>query len=129
MEEEYEIIPVSPIRRIERRLERLERIGTGSESNKELIEIVKANQHVIDDMVRINSEMMSRMSSLLESVHTMTGKVNEFMSRIEVAGEKPSENSEESKDLERKMDERLVKLEKRVNAMLLTAIAKRKAGQ
>ncbi len=128
MEEEYEIIPVSPIRRLEKRMERIEKLGTSSESNKELIEIVKANQHVIDDMVRINSEMMSRMSGLLESVNSMTGKVNEFMTRLEVVSEKPGETGEETKELERKVDERLVKLEKRVNALLLTAMTKRKAA-
>lgn len=126
MEDEYEIIPVSPLRRMERRIDRIEKSG-GTEASKELIEILKANQRVIDDMVKFNAEMMTKVSTLLESVNAMTGRVNDFMTRIEVIGAQPAENEGE---LEKKVDERLGKLEKRVNALLLTSLAvKRKAQQ
>ena len=126
MEEEFEIVPLSPIRRLERRMERVERSGGSSDAVHELLEIVKTNQRVIDEMVRINTDMMSKITSLIESVSSMTGRVNDFMSRIEVVGYKPSEAADVSGALEKKMDERLAKLEKRVNALLFTAVAQQK---
>ena len=39
MEEEYELIPMNPIRRIEKRMERIESAGTSTDVIKELIDI------------------------------------------------------------------------------------------
>jgi uncharacterized coiled-coil protein SlyX len=120
MTDEYELIPMDPIRRVEKRLERLEKSGSGSDTIRELTEIVRANQHVIDDVVKINSDMVKRISDLLNSVDTLTGKLNEFINRIEVA----SEGTEEKGEAMEKIDERLAKLEKRLNALLLSVLPK-----
>ena len=116
MAEEFELIPMDPIRRVERRLERIERSGSSSETIKELTEIVRANQHVIDDVVRINSDMVKRISDLLNSVDTLTGKLSEFIKRVEIT----SEGGEEKEAAMEKIDERLAKLEKRLNALILS---------
>ncbi len=123
MEDEYELIPMSPIRRLEKRLERVEKTGTAAETTKELIEIVRANQHVIDDVVKMNSEMISRIGELLSSVNTMTIRISEFMERIEVTPEQGG--AEESVD-KKETEERLVKLEKRLNALVLSAMARKR---
>lgn len=117
-EDEYELIPLSPIRRLERRMEKMEKTGTSLETTRELIEIVRANQSVIDEMVKINSEMMRKVTDLLNTVSELTLKMNDFMSRIEFSGEEPKEES--------KSDERMEKLEKRVNALLLSSVARSK---
>jgi len=116
MTEEYELIPMDPIRRVERRIERLEKSGSGNETIRELTDIVRANQHVIDDVVKINSDIVKRVSDLLTSVDTLTGKLNEFMNRIEVS----STGTEGKDEVVEKVDERLSKLEKRLNALLLS---------
>lgn len=122
MEEEYELVPMSPIRRLEKRMDKVEKTGSAGETTKELIEIVRANQHVIDEMVRINSMMIERISELLSSVNSMTQRMEDFLGRIEIASGGP----EGSDDLEKKVDERLAKLEKRLNSLLLASISKSK---
>lgn len=119
-EEEYEIIPMSPVRRLERRMEKMERVGTSQETTRELIEIVRANQSVIDEMVKINSEMMKKVTDLLNNVSELTVKINDFMGRIEFSGGEGEPNQE----LEKKVDERLSKLEKRLNSVLLSNVVR-----
>ena len=126
MEDEYELIPLSPIRRMEKRLERLERTGTATETIKELTEIVRANQSVVDNVIKLNAEMLFKVSEMVNSVNAMTSKMNDFISRIEVASAGKAEESEEGSELERKVDERLSKLEKRMNAILLSSMKVRR---
>lgn len=123
MEDEYELIPMNPIRRLEKRMERMERTGSANETTKELIEIVRANQHVIDDVVRMNAEMISRMSELLGSVNSMTAKINDFMGRLEVASEHGEADDSGAK---KELDDRMIKLEKRLNALVLSTLARKK---
>ncbi len=120
MEEEYELIPVSPLKKMEKRIEKLETTGTSKESIKELIEIVRANQHVIDDVVRVNSDMMKRVSELITAVSNQNNKLNDFMSRIEFS--ESGEEQGEQGGVEKRIDERLEKLEKRVNALILSSM-------
>lgn len=125
MEDEYELIPMSPIRRLEKRMEKMEKSGASSDTTKELIEIVRANQHVIDDMVKMNAEMMNRVGELLISVNAMTNKITDFMNRIEVS---TVEEGGEGNETKKEVDDRLVKLEKRLNALILSSMAKRRAA-
>ena len=118
-EEEYEIVPVGPIRRIEKRVERMERSGSGNEMVKELIDVVRTNQKIIDEVVKINSEMINRVSELSAHVTQMTEKLNDFLERIEVgeaeSAEAPVQNNPE-------VEQRMQKLEKRINSMLLSTM-------
>ncbi len=126
MEDEYELIPLSPIRRIEKRLERLERTGTATETIKELTEIVRTNQHVVDNVIKLNAEMLSKVSEMVTAVNAMTVKMNDFISRIEIASAGKVEEPEEGGGLEKRVDERLSKLEKRMNAILLSSMKVRR---
>lgn len=127
MEEDYEIVPLNPIRRLEKRLERVEKTDYSSDTIKDLVNIVKSNQRIVDEIVKMNSTMLNRVTELLESVNSLTEKMNNFMERIEVVSEAPKEPEEEKvKEIDSKVDERLVKLEKRVNSLLLSSIAKTK---
>ncbi len=115
-EEEYELVPLNPIRRVEKRLERLEKAGTGNEIMKELIDIVKTNQQIVDDVVRINSEMIKRVGELSETVGKSISKLDEFTSRIEMV-EGENQQPEQNTEMQAKLD----RLEKRINTMLTTA--------
>jgi uncharacterized coiled-coil protein SlyX len=123
-EEEYELVPLSPLRRIERRIERLEKTSVSQELNRELLEIVRANQQVVDDLVRTNSEMISRVAELSTAVNNLIAKIGDFISRIEIE-EAPIESSS-VREVEQKLNERLDKLEKRINALILTTAARKR---
>ncbi len=130
MEEEYEMIPMGPIRKLERRVDRVEKTGATTETIRELVDIVRSNQRVIDDIVKINSDMMNRVSNLISSVGGLNDKINDFMSRIEMTSEpepqheevvvKSQEKEEKYKEIEEKVGERMDKLEKRVNLLILS---------
>ncbi|MBI4896504.1 MAG: hypothetical protein HY832_03055 [Candidatus Aenigmarchaeota archaeon] len=135
MEDEYELIPMSPIRRIEKRVERIEHAGVGNDMIKELVDVVRTNQQIVDDIVKINSEMMNKLGDLSGAVGKMTDKVDEFMNRIEIVGshegpigEETATISQQTRDTE-DIDRRLQKLEKRINALLLAKMAKNRMQQ
>ncbi|MBI2232469.1 MAG: hypothetical protein HYU56_00990 [Candidatus Aenigmarchaeota archaeon] len=132
-EEEYELVPLSPIRRLERKMEVVEKRTISHETIREVLEIIKSNQELVEDIVKVNSEMISRVSDLAENVNMLIVKVNDFVSRIEIAASeesgKQTETPENTSDADKKMDERLMKLEKRVNAVILSSLAKQKIAR
>jgi uncharacterized coiled-coil protein SlyX len=128
-EEEYELVPLSPLRKMEKRLERVEKGSTSQEMMKELIDVVKTNQQIVDDMVKINSEIINKIADLSASVSSMVAKMDEFMSRIEVEGgieEGPAKSAAEVVTAAPAADARLDRLEKRINSLILATMAKNK---
>ncbi|MBS3056042.1 MAG: hypothetical protein J4473_01260 [Candidatus Aenigmarchaeota archaeon] len=126
--EEYELIPMNPIRRIEKRIDQLEKGGSGMGTIKELVEIVKINQQVVDDIVKINSEIVNKVTNLSSSVDNLANKVQDFMDRIEVVGEEQGSAAEDTGEkfdnIERKLDDRLSKIERRINSMIVSRVPK-----
>lgn len=131
-EEEYELVPLSPIRRLERRMELIEKKTISQETIKDVLDIIKSNQELVEDIVKVNSEMIRRVSDMTDNVNMLIAKVNDFVSRIEIAAaEETSKQPEsaESGDAEKRLDERLAKLEKRVNAVILSSLGKQKIAR
>ena len=118
-EEEYELVPVGPIRKMEKRIERIERSGTSNDMVKELIDVVRTNQKIVDEVVKINTEMINRVSQLAEHVQQLTGKVNDFLERVEI-GEVEAPAAVEERNPE--TEQRIQKLEKRINSLLLSTM-------
>ena len=82
MDEDYEIIPTSPIRKLEQRLGRLESTSSSSESQRlieQIIELIKSNQRIIDDIVKSDSELRSEISRLPVKLDNLTAKMDEFL--------------------------------------------------
>lgn len=115
-EEEYELVPLSPIRRLEKRVDRVERSAGSSEMVKDLIDVVRTNQQIVDEIVKINSEMINRVTELSSAVTDLTTRINDFMDRLEVV---------EASESEPEKDGRIEKLEKKLNTLLLRTMAKR----
>ena len=134
-EDEYELVPLSPLRKVEKRLQNLEKGGTNSEMIKELVTVVKTNQQVVDDIIKINSDVINKISDLSASVNNMTNKLNDFMERLEIVEEHPIEKGElqeeekSGEDVAARLDERLSKMEKRINALIISSMAKTRLSQ
>ena len=124
MEDEYEIVPINPLRKLEKRVDEVEKSGVTADTLKELIDIVKANQRVVDDVVKINSDMMNKVSILTNSVNGLSEKVHDFINRIELSGPPMMDERYKYRQIgeriEGQMDERLSTLEKRVNSLILS---------
>ncbi|GEM_PF-1396728 len=125
-QEEYELVPMNPIRRLEKKMERMEKSSAGGEMVKELIDVVRTNQQIVDDIVKINSDMIGRVSSLSTSVQQMTEKLNEFMNRLEVVGSASPEVAVQATEQNDETVRRLERLEKRINSLVLSSAAKRR---
>ena len=124
-EEEYEIVPVGPLRRIERRMEKIEKGTPSTDMVKELIEVVRTNQKIIDEVVKINSEMINRVSDLATHVSQLNERMTDFLDRVEVSSETEQPPPVQQQKNVEEMDARMQKLEKRINSVLLSSMRNR----
>ncbi|MFH0889772.1 MAG: hypothetical protein V1836_01345 [Candidatus Aenigmatarchaeota archaeon] len=88
--EEYEIIALSPIRRLERRIDQIEGGTSAKEMNKlvdEMIELIKANQQIVDDLVRANLDLRNEISRIPSKIDELLGTLNEFVSLLKAASQ------------------------------------------
>lgn len=134
-QEEYEIVPLDPIRSLERKVDRLEASMTGKTVSQEYLELVRTNQQVVDDLVKMNTEVINRLLQLSDSINNLVVKLNDFMNRFEIAGggEESGERvkllEDEGKRMRDSYEElldKMNKLEKRINSVLLTRVPMRR---
>ncbi len=88
--DEYEIIAMTPLRRLERRLDQIEGGTSAKEINKlvdEMIELIKANQQIVDDLVRANLDLRNEISRLPGKMDELMGTLNEFVSLLKAASQ------------------------------------------
>jgi len=88
--EEYEVVALSPVRRLERRLDQMESGTTAKEINKlvdEMIELIKANQQIVDDLVRANLDLRNEISRIPGKMDELMGTLNEFVSLLKAASQ------------------------------------------
>ncbi|MBI4895594.1 MAG: hypothetical protein HY831_03825 [Candidatus Aenigmarchaeota archaeon] len=114
-EHEFELVPISPVRKLERRVEELEHNTVTHRDLKDMFLIVKANQQSVDEIVKLNRSMMERIADLANASANIVSKMNDFLSRIEI------EELPEAKEIRGITDynERLTKMENRLNALIL----------
>lgn len=81
-EEMYEVIPTSPIRKLQNRMDDLESSSATSEVQRlieQIIELIKSNQRIIDDIVKSDSELRNELSRLPGRLDNMVSKMDEFL--------------------------------------------------
>ena len=79
--EEYELVPITPMRQIEKRLEAIEKGGPGQKAIAELIETLRANQSIFQEVVHFNTEMIRRVSDLVSVVSTLSTQISEMTAK------------------------------------------------
>jgi len=89
-DDEFEIIPTSPIRRLEKRVEKVEG-GTYSSEVRRLIEqvidLIKANQKIIDSTIKANNDLISEVSKLPKKMDDLILEMREFMKLLKISAE------------------------------------------
>jgi len=78
----YEVIPTSPIRKLEKRMNTLESSSSASEVQRlieQIIELIKSNQRIIDDVIKSDSELRGEISRLPGKLDTLVSRMNEFL--------------------------------------------------
>lgn len=94
-DEEYEVIPTSPIRRLEKRLSRIETTSTGAESSRlieQIIELIKSNQRVIDDIIKSDAELRNEISKVPVKIDSLVDKMDEFLELLKASATEETVN-------------------------------------
>lgn len=89
-DEEYEVIPTSPVRRLEKRLEKMEDTSSTSQVQKlmeQVIELIKSNQRIIDDVVKANAELRDELGKIPGKIDKLMVTLTDFMEILKEASE------------------------------------------
>jgi hypothetical protein len=84
---DYELIPLTPIRRLEKEIADLKKTkDTGSTSVlvNEIVDILKMNQKIVDDMVRLHGDLVSKLSRTTDRIDKLVTSVDKL---VEILGE------------------------------------------
>jgi hydroxypyruvate isomerase len=86
-QEEYELIALSPLRRLEKRIDEIEQspdVGV-KEFFHELIDILRMNQELVDELVKTNDALRVELSRLPGRIEDLTKNVGELLTYIKAA--------------------------------------------
>jgi uncharacterized coiled-coil protein SlyX len=105
--EEYELIPMSPLRRLEKRIDKIESTTGTHEVIKEIIDIVRMNQQMVDELAKSNDAMRIELSKLPAKIDELVSNMKEIISFIKSSGEEETVGitKEAMKPLVEKFDE------------------------
>lgn len=126
-QEEYEIIPVSPLRKLEKKIEQLEAstsIVDAKEIFKEIADVMKMNQQIIDDLSKANDALRIELSKLPPKLEELTNSLKELLSYIKVSAEEDYSQPQGTEQLVGKLNE-LVETNKKIlesNKAVLSAL-------
>jgi methyl-accepting chemotaxis protein len=85
----YEIIPVTPIKKLEERMERIESSGSSPQLQNlinQIIELIRGNQKIVNDVIQANSDLRNELSKIPPKVEELIDAMNNFLSLVEAAG-------------------------------------------
>jgi methyl-accepting chemotaxis protein len=115
--EEYEIIPISPLRRLEKRIEQLEAMSPAvdvKEIFREVVDVLRMNQQIVTEISKSNDALRLEISKLTINLQELTVRLNELLSYIKAAATEESFQPEDTtKGLKEKMNE-LVEANKKI---------------
>jgi len=117
--EEVEIIPISPLRRLEKRIEELEtsKAFDTREFYKELIDIVRLNQQIVNELAKANDALRIEISKLPARLEDLTSRLEELISFIKASATEEVPTSEGVPvSMVQKMDQMIEMMKKMVDA-------------
>jgi len=88
--DDYEVIPVTPLRRLEKRLDAIETTKTMNNMEKfidKVIDMVELNQKIVEDMVKSNQSLREDLGVLIGKIDTLQSKIGGIVEMIESAAE------------------------------------------
>jgi regulator of replication initiation timing len=88
-DQEFELIPISPLRRLERRIDEVEKKSQHFDSKefyKELVDIIRMNQQIVDEMAKSNDALRIELSKLPSRIEQTLARLDELVSFIKASG-------------------------------------------
>ncbi|NOR85180.1 hypothetical protein GQ473_03605 [archaeon] len=94
--DDYEVVPLTPLRRLEKRIEMME--TTKSTQNLErfvdkILDMTEMNQKIVDEMVKSNQALREDVGVLIGKMDNLNNNMNDFVSIIKSAGEQDMEST------------------------------------
>jgi len=89
---EYELIPMSPVRRLEKRMEKIEK-APGYDSGKffkEVLEIVRMNQQIVNELAKSSDALRIELAKLPGKLDEVITNLKELISFIKTSGREES---------------------------------------
>ncbi|OGI14948.1 hypothetical protein A3K63_02890 [Candidatus Micrarchaeota archaeon RBG_16_49_10] len=86
---EYELIPMSPIRRLEKRLDKVEEGSYGGSKDifRDVIDIVRMNQQLVDELAKSNDALRIELSKLPGKLEELIMEMRQVITFIKSSGE------------------------------------------
>jgi len=105
--DEYELIPMSPIRRLEKRIDKIESTTGSQELIREIVDIVRMNQQMVDELAKSNDALRIELTKLPAKIDELVASMKEIISFIKSSGEEETVGitKEAMKPLVEKFDE------------------------
>lgn len=104
--DEYEVIPLDPIRKLERRIDEMEQKSQLSKEEsliRDVVDIMKTNQQMVNNMVDSTNNLKNSVEDLTHKMDTIIDDIGEFLGLLEEASEASLEQ-----DINRNIEDSLV---------------------
>ena len=92
--DDYEVVPVGPIRKLERRIDEMEEKaqsgGMGGPDDalvRDVLDIMKSNQKIVNDMTESTHELKNSVEDLTHKMDDVIDNMNNFMDLLQEASE------------------------------------------
>jgi hypothetical protein len=90
--DDYEVVPVGPLRKLERRVDELQEqnkqgSGTDDELVRDVLDIMKSNQKIVNDMTESTHELKNSVEDLTHKMDEVIDNMNSFMDLLTEASE------------------------------------------
>ncbi|MFP4038193.1 MAG: hypothetical protein ACLFTA_00215 [Candidatus Nanohaloarchaea archaeon] len=93
-DEDYEVVPVGPIRKLERRIDEIQEetqkaqsSGQHDELVRDVLDIMKSNQKIVNDMTESTHELKNSVEDLTHKMDEVVENMNNFMDLLNEASE------------------------------------------
>lgn len=99
--EEFELIPMSPIRRLEKRLDQVES-GSGNNNRdfmRDILDIVKMNQQLVEELAKANDSLRIELSKLPGRLEELINDMHELLSFIKASANEETVLNSSSVDM------------------------------
>lgn len=85
----YEIIPITPMKKLEERIEKIESSASSPTMQNlinQIIELIRNNQKIVNDVIQANADLRNELSKLPPKIDELIDGMNNFLSLVEAAG-------------------------------------------
>jgi len=106
-QEEFELIPLSPLRRLEKRIDQIETKSGGDSKDfiKEIVDIVRMNQQIVDELAIANDALRIELSKIPGRMDELINNLHELISFIKASAVEESPGPTNFQPLVEKLDQ------------------------